>query len=170
MNMYEIGMKLPRPERKGGRRCGGEPRTLSRVGGGGARGQDGVSHRPARGGAGRSTSTAGVGALGDLGGQAVSDAVAAFHAIPRYGARLDLALRLGRRLPRGAAARTGAPRRLAAGERGRGVRIAGLRGYGALAGAQLRASGGAGVDRAEYLPDQPAAGLVVLAGRVAGVA
>ena len=58
---------------------------------------------------------------------------------------------------------------IAAGGRGRGVRIAHLRGYGAVAGALLRAPGGAGVDRAEYLPDQPAAGLVVFPGRVAGV-
>ena len=34
----------------------------------------------------------------------------------------------------------------------------------------LRAAGGARLDRAEYLPDQSAAGLVVLPGRVAGVA
>src|ERR1019366_3394013 len=155
----------------GGRgRLGPGPVALSRVGGGGTRGQDGVSRRPAGGAAGRSAPSAGVGALGDLGRQAVPDAVAALHAIPRGGVRLDLALRLGGGLPRSCAAGSGAPRRHAARGSGRGVRIAHLRGYGALAGALLRAPGGAGVDRAEYLPDQSGAGLVVFPGGVAGIA
>ena len=45
-----------------------------------------------------------------------------------------------------------------------------LRGYGAAAGALLRAPGGPGLDRQEYLPDQSADGLVVLSRRTAGVA
>src|ERR1039458_2056967 len=93
-----------------------------------------------------------LGARGGRGGQALPAALATFHAIPRRGARLDLALRLGRGLPRRAAARAGAPRRPAARGRGRGVRIAHLCGYSALAGAKLRETSGAGVDRAEYLP------------------
>ncbi len=60
--------------------------------------------------------------------------------------------------------------RLLRGVRSRRIRIAHLCGYGAAAGAQLRAPGGAGVDRPEYLPDQPGTGVVVLPGRTAGVA
>src|ERR1019366_2189174 len=82
---------------------------------------------------------------------------------------MDLALRLGRGIPRRDAARLGAPRRIAPRGRGRGIRIAHLCRHGALAGALLRPPGGPRVDRTEYLPDQSAAGLVVFPGRVAGV-
>ncbi len=49
----------------------------------GCAGQDGLPHRPPRGGARRSAAAAGLGALGDLRRQALPDAVAAFHAVRR---------------------------------------------------------------------------------------
>ena len=47
----------------------------------------------------------------------------------------------------------------------RAVRLQDLRRYRAAAGAQLRAAGRVGLDRQEHLPDQRAAGIVVLSGR-----
>jgi epoxyqueuosine reductase len=52
----------------------------------------------------------------------------------------------------------------------RAVRFENLRGHRAAAGAHLCAPGGAGLDRQEHLPDQPAARIVVFPGRVAGFA
>ena len=130
-----------------------------------------LSHRPPRRGARRSAQSAAVGALDHLRGQAVPHALAAFHAvrttrsarwISRYAWGDDYhdVMRRGlERLDALLRERAGA-----AFESRICVDTA------PLLERSLRAAGGAGVDRQEHLPDQPAAGLVVLPGGAAGLA
>ena len=85
-------------------------------------------------------------------------------------ARLDFTVRLGGRLPHPHAPGSRTIGDAHPGARRRRVRIADLRGYSAAPRTVVRPRCGVGLDRQKHLPDQPAAGVVVLPRGVAALA
>src|ERR1017187_6281455 len=136
-----------------------------RGGGSGARGQalrpvdlgrdgwrDALFNSPGRRVAGRCAAFAAVRPVDSLRGQALQRAAALLDAIRRRGSGVDLALRVGRGLPPGAAARTGGRGGWFARGVAGAVRVEDLRGHCAAAGARLRTACRTGLDRQEHLP------------------
>ena len=145
-------------------------RLLQPVDRGRPRRRDGLFDGPPRQHAGRSAPIAAVRPVDPVRGQALQRAAALFDRIRRRGTGLDLALRVERGLPPGAAARTHARRGRTARDVACAFRVEDLRGYRAAAGTRLRTSRRTGLDRQEHMPHQPGHGLLVLSGRAAAFA